>query len=157
MMKYSLAVLCLVHLTACGGSPFAAEGLFADAGGELDTGLRPVGPNRDAGEHEAAAPIEAAAPDAGDPPPPARDAGADLEASPPADAGSGDEPTPACAASFSRDHCPAYVLGAEVSKDGRNWTCAAATCANCAMVSSCDPGASGCPWGTVWTDEGPCQ
>ena len=28
---------------------------------------------------------------------------------------------------------------------------------NCAGHATCEPGATGCPWGTVWTDGGSCQ
>jgi hypothetical protein len=30
-------------------------------------------------------------------------------------------------------------------------------CKNCATFASCAPGATGCPWGTVWTDAGSCH
>ena len=68
------------------------------------------------------------------------------------------EPNPLllfCSSLFATSACSSYVQGTVVSKSGHNWQCANANCANCATFSSCAPGASGCPWGTVWTDKGP--
>jgi hypothetical protein len=44
-----------------------------------------------------------------------------------------------------------------VSYNGVNYTCANASCQNAGSNSSCYPGASGCPWGTVWTNNGACH
>jgi hypothetical protein len=39
-----------------------------------------------------------------------------------------------------------------------NYTCANSNCANAHSGNpSCYPGASGCPWGAVWTSNGACQ
>jgi hypothetical protein len=70
-------------------------------------------------------------------------------------------PTPpsatTCRKAYSASACTTYTLGTEVSNSGHNWTCSNANCANCGSVSSCAPGATGCPWGTVWVDDGVCQ
>jgi hypothetical protein len=47
--------------------------------------------------------------------------------------------------------------GSQVSSGNHNWTCANANCTNCASNASCAPGATGCPCGAVWTDNGVCQ
>jgi hypothetical protein len=62
-----------------------------------------------------------------------------------------------CATAYAQSNCLSYVQGARVSNLGHNWVCANGNCANCATTSSCAPGASGCPWGVVWTDQGTCQ
>ncbi|HVJ13835.1 MAG TPA: hypothetical protein VM686_00280 [Polyangiaceae bacterium] len=51
-----------------------------------------------------------------------------------------------------------FTTGAQVSRNGANYTCANANCANAHTGNpSCYPGASGCPWGTVWNSNGACQ
>jgi hypothetical protein len=62
-----------------------------------------------------------------------------------------------CAPAYNKADCLVYTAGAKVSRNGRNYTCANANCMNCASYSSCEPGASGCPWGAVWTDSGSCN
>jgi hypothetical protein len=59
-----------------------------------------------------------------------------------------------CSASYSQPACSSYGLGTVVSSGGHNWECTDGNCVNCASFSSCAPGASGCPWGAVWTDRG---
>src|SRR5207249_1933334 len=62
-----------------------------------------------------------------------------------------------CAPAYASSQCLGYAQGQMVSNGGHNYTCADANCRNCATVSTCEPGASGCPWGAVWTDNGPCH
>jgi hypothetical protein len=62
-----------------------------------------------------------------------------------------------CAAAFAKPSCTVYSAGTTVSRNGRNWTCANANCVNCATYATCEPGNTGCPWGTVWTDSGTCN
>jgi hypothetical protein len=64
---------------------------------------------------------------------------------------------PACYVAYSVNNCPSYTAGTRVSDNGHNWLCSNGNCANCSWQPGCVPGASGCPWGIVWTDEGPCQ
>jgi hypothetical protein len=73
------------------------------------------------------------------------------------DGSSGGGSTTTCAAAFAKSSCLAYTTGTKVSRNGRNWTCANGNCMNCATYTSCEPGGSGCPWGTVWTDSGACN
>jgi hypothetical protein len=63
----------------------------------------------------------------------------------------------ACATPWAQASCTSYSAGIKVSRGGHNWTCANANCMNCATYTSCVPGASGCPWGAVWTDSGACH
>jgi hypothetical protein len=66
--------------------------------------------------------------------------------------------TPACAAAYSQSMCLAgYGQNTVVSTGGHNWLCTNANCTNCASFTSCAPGGSGCPWGTVWNDQGACH
>jgi chitinase len=62
-----------------------------------------------------------------------------------------------CGTPYAQGNCGTYVQGTQVSNGGHNWTCANGNCANCASTASCAPGATGCPWGVVWTDNGTCQ
>ena len=62
-----------------------------------------------------------------------------------------------CATAYSQANCHQYYQGVVVSSGGRKWTCANGNCMNCAGHASCAPGASGCPWGVVWTDSGTCN
>jgi hypothetical protein len=62
-----------------------------------------------------------------------------------------------CEPAYSQGNCLAFAQGQHVSSGGHNYTCANANCRNCATVSSCEPGGTGCPWGNVWTDDGPCH
>jgi hypothetical protein len=64
---------------------------------------------------------------------------------------------PACFPIYSINNCPSYTAGTRVSTGGHNWLCSNGNCANCSWQPGCAPGASGCPWGVVWTDQGPCQ
>jgi hypothetical protein len=64
---------------------------------------------------------------------------------------------PPCSAAYSNSNCFGYIAGQQVSRNGHNYTCAVGECRNCAATPSCEPGASGCPWGNVWTDDGVCQ
>jgi hypothetical protein len=64
---------------------------------------------------------------------------------------------PACATPYAQGNCLSYLGGTQVSSGGHNWTCSNGNCANCAGYASCAPGGTGCPWGTVWTDNGACQ
>lgn len=64
---------------------------------------------------------------------------------------------PACWQPYSTEGCFGYVLGTKVSFDGNNWLCSNGNCANCSWMTSCAPGGSGCPWGVVRTEEGPCS
>ena len=63
----------------------------------------------------------------------------------------------ACGPAYMQSSCLSYSLGSVVSFQGRNWECTNGNCANCAGFPSCAPGASGCPWGVVWTDRGLCE
>jgi hypothetical protein len=65
--------------------------------------------------------------------------------------------TSACLTPYSQSKCLTYVSGTKVSAGGHNWTCSNGNCANCASFTSCAPGGTGCPWGTVWTDNGACH
>jgi len=62
--------------------------------------------------------------------------------------------TPQCSSLYAQSNCLSYVQGTVVSFSGHNWECTNGNCANCATFASCAPGASGCPWGVVWTDRG---
>jgi hypothetical protein len=62
-----------------------------------------------------------------------------------------------CAARYAQSSCLAYYGTVRVSSGGRNWICVNDNCKNCATFATCAPGASGCPWGIVWTDAGACQ
>jgi hypothetical protein len=62
-----------------------------------------------------------------------------------------------CSTPYAQANCLAYQQGTQVSTGGHNWTCSNGNCANCAGYTSCAPGGSGCPWGTVWTDNGSCN
>jgi uncharacterized protein YjbI with pentapeptide repeats len=62
-----------------------------------------------------------------------------------------------CAAAYVQSSCLSLTTGSKVSKSGRNYTCANANCMNCASYATCAPGATGCPWGVVWTDNGACN
>jgi hypothetical protein len=64
---------------------------------------------------------------------------------------------PACATAYSQGNCLSYALGAVISSGGHNWLCANNNCRDCSSYASCGPGATGCPWGVVWTDQGTCQ
>jgi hypothetical protein len=64
-------------------------------------------------------------------------------------------PGPACAPPYATGSCPSYTPGTQVSNGGHNWVCDGA-CANCSIYAQCAPGAAGCPWGAVWTDQGSC-
>jgi hypothetical protein len=113
-----------------------------DAGREagVDAGIdAPVDTGVDTGPPDTGAP-DTGAPDTGAP-----DTGVDAPV------------LPACATSYSMGNCTSYVAATVVSDNGHNWTCAKQDCANCGTTSMCAPGASGCPWGVVWTDEGACQ
>jgi hypothetical protein len=71
--------------------------------------------------------------------------------------GSGGASSMACTAAYAKSTCVGYGLGKVVSMGGHNWTCSNGNCANCATFTTCEPGASGCPWGVVWTDSGACN
>jgi hypothetical protein len=62
-----------------------------------------------------------------------------------------------CATPYSQANCLSYLQGTKVSSGGHNWTCSNGNCANCSGYASCAPGGTGCPWGTVWTDNGACN
>jgi hypothetical protein len=91
-----------------------------------------------------------------------RDTGADAGADARLDTGS-DAPAeaadqrPPCATAYNSVDCDGYALGMVISSGGHNWFCSDGNCANCGVVSTCAPGKTGCPWGTVWTDQGPCR
>ncbi len=63
----------------------------------------------------------------------------------------------ACAAPYVRSSCSSFTTGTQVSAGGHNWSCASRSCTACAWSSSCAPGATGCPYGAVWSDRGACQ
>ncbi len=63
---------------------------------------------------------------------------------------------PACSPAYSQNDCLLYYVGAHVSAGGHNWVCSTDNCKNCVVYSACAPGVTGCPWGIVWTDAGPC-
>ena len=65
--------------------------------------------------------------------------------------------TSACLTPYAQGNCLTYIAGTKVSRNGHNWTCSNGNCANCASTGTCAPGATGCPWGVVWTDNGVCQ
>ena len=62
-----------------------------------------------------------------------------------------------CAAAYANGACLNLNVGTQVSSSGHNWTCNDANCRNCATYPACAPGASACPWGAVWTDNGSCN
>jgi hypothetical protein len=62
-----------------------------------------------------------------------------------------------CPTAYAQANCLTYYAGIQVSSGGRKWTCANGNCMNCSGYASCAPGASGCPWGAVWTDGGTCN
>ena len=62
-----------------------------------------------------------------------------------------------CAPAYVPSKCLTFKVGQRVSNGGRNWSCASPNCNNCGLVASCAPGASGCPWGAVWRDDGACR
>jgi hypothetical protein len=64
---------------------------------------------------------------------------------------------PPCAPAYSISNCLGYAQGQQVSQNGHNYTCADANCRNCAANATCEPGATGCPWGNVWQDNGVCR
>jgi hypothetical protein len=63
---------------------------------------------------------------------------------------------PVCSPAYSQGNCLTYFTGIQVSTGGHNWICSTNNCRNCAVYSECGPGGTGCFWGTVWTDAGPC-
>jgi hypothetical protein len=63
----------------------------------------------------------------------------------------------ACAAPYSRTNCGSYAVGTQVSRNGRNYTCADINCRNCSTDGRCAPGSTGCPAGNTWTNDGPCR
>jgi hypothetical protein len=63
---------------------------------------------------------------------------------------------PGCRPAYASSNCALYGVGTQVSRNGHNWTCNSGNCANCAAYASCAPGATGCPWGVVWGDNGGC-
>jgi hypothetical protein len=65
--------------------------------------------------------------------------------------------TPACVTPYAQGNCLNYLQGTHVSSGGHNWTCSNGNCANCDTHPECAPGGTGCPWGVVWTDDGPCS
>jgi hypothetical protein len=62
-----------------------------------------------------------------------------------------------CAPAYKSDDCGSYTVGEIVSLGQHDWKCATSTCANCASYPACAPSGMGCPWGSVWADEGPCE
>lgn len=62
-----------------------------------------------------------------------------------------------CATPFASQSCRSYTTGTVVSANGHNWSCTSPACTVCRWFASCNPGATGCPWGAVWTDLGRCQ
>jgi hypothetical protein len=64
---------------------------------------------------------------------------------------------PTCVAAYGQGNCVGYSVGARVSAGGHNWTCTNGNCANCATNAGCAPGGTGCPWGSVWSDDGACR
>jgi hypothetical protein len=64
---------------------------------------------------------------------------------------------PACFTAYSQPACFGYIQGTKVSSGGHNWLCSNGNCANCSWQPGCVPGATGCPWGVVWTDQGACK
>jgi hypothetical protein len=58
---------------------------------------------------------------------------------------------------YANSACLGYQVGQHVSRNGHNYTCNNDNCRNCSQEPSCEPGAAGCPWGNVWTDDGPCS
>jgi hypothetical protein len=71
----------------------------------------------------------------------------------PPNAGSGGS----CLPAYAQSNCLAYIAGTRVSAKGDDWLCSNGNCSNCDTYSTCAPGGTGCPWGVVWTDLGPCQ
>jgi hypothetical protein len=63
----------------------------------------------------------------------------------------------ACAQPYAQDYCLSFRIGSRVSSGGHDWVCSDNNCSNCSTDPSCEPGGTGCPWGIVWTDEGPCN
>ena len=62
-----------------------------------------------------------------------------------------------CLPAYAQSNCLAYIAGTRVSTKGDDWLCSNGNCSNCDTYSTCAPGETGCPWGVVWTDLGPCQ
>jgi hypothetical protein len=63
----------------------------------------------------------------------------------------------ACGATYTQSSCLSLVQGSVVERNGHNWLCSNGNCRNCASDARCAPGGTGCPWGTVWTDQGVCH
>jgi len=66
-------------------------------------------------------------------------------------------PVASCSRAYNRSDCRSYDRGDRVSAGGRNWTCANRDCDQCDDNSNCAPGVSGCRYGAVWQDNGPCH
>jgi hypothetical protein len=62
-----------------------------------------------------------------------------------------------CTAAYATASCLTYSVGKIVSRNGHNYTCTNGNCMNCASYTTCEPGATGCPWGVVWSDNGTCN
>jgi hypothetical protein len=66
-------------------------------------------------------------------------------------------PPPACATAYAAGQCLDLQVGSRVSSNQHNWVCINLNCKNCATYPGCAPGADSCSWGTVWSDQGPCD
>jgi peptidoglycan/xylan/chitin deacetylase (PgdA/CDA1 family) len=55
---------------------------------------------------------------------------------------------------YAKGSCNTYAAGTQAKFNGHIWTCSNGNCANCSVDDRCAPGGTGCPWGTVWTDNG---
>jgi hypothetical protein len=64
--------------------------------------------------------------------------------------------SPGCNGAYAQANCYGYTQGAKVSRNGHNYTCTNSNCAQCSAYASCSPGSTGCPWGSVWRDDGAC-
>jgi hypothetical protein len=62
-----------------------------------------------------------------------------------------------CRPIYQASNCATFQVGTQVSRNNHNYACANTNCKNCEASSACAPGASGCPWGNVWTDKGSCN
>jgi len=89
------------------------------------------------------------------------DGGADGQA-PAADDAAAAEGGGGCASFYMTSSCPTYQRGTTVERRlsgggaRHNWLCVDDNCRNCGSDDRCAPARSGCPWGMVWADEGPC-
>jgi hypothetical protein len=62
----------------------------------------------------------------------------------------------ACSTAYLAANCSTFTVGSVVSYGSENYTCTNANCRFCSAYPGCAPGGTTCPYGTVWTAQGPC-